>query len=140
VILETTFNLSQKDRFGRATARMNVLVGGGRMAVSKQVADTEKFPRPIEIKLRAEFRGTQCNVAWGANRRGRLSGLCSVAGCVAQKLVLTATRGDLALRVPDHDEDDTQAGSGARCNQRIACSGAPSIGVRMVFPPPGFAT
>ncbi|MBW1758327.1 MAG: hypothetical protein JRJ80_19460 [Deltaproteobacteria bacterium] len=43
--LETAFNLSQilsqKNGLGRATACMNVLVGGGRMAVSKQVADAE---------------------------------------------------------------------------------------------------
>ena len=36
--------VSQKNGLGRSTARMNVLVGGGRMAVSKQAADTEKVP------------------------------------------------------------------------------------------------
>jgi hypothetical protein len=36
--------LSQKDCLGRASTRVNVLVGRGRMAVSKQVADAEKVP------------------------------------------------------------------------------------------------
>jgi hypothetical protein len=48
VLLETTFNLSrilsQKNGLGRAAARMNVLVGGGRVTVSEQVADAEQIP------------------------------------------------------------------------------------------------
>jgi hypothetical protein len=34
--------LSQKDGLGRATTRMNVLVSRGGVAMSEQVADTEK--------------------------------------------------------------------------------------------------
>ena len=34
--------LSQKDRLGGATTRVNVLVGGGGVTVSEQVADAEK--------------------------------------------------------------------------------------------------
>jgi len=36
--------LSQKDRLGCATTRMNVLVGGGGVPVSEQVADAKKVP------------------------------------------------------------------------------------------------
>jgi hypothetical protein len=46
--LETTFNVSQivsqKNGLRRSAARMNVLVGGGGVAMSEQIADTEKVP------------------------------------------------------------------------------------------------
>jgi hypothetical protein len=34
--------LSQKDRLGCTTTRVNVLVGGGGVTVSEQIADTKK--------------------------------------------------------------------------------------------------
>jgi hypothetical protein len=41
LVVDLSQILPQKNRLGRAAARVNVLVGGGRVTVSEQIANTE---------------------------------------------------------------------------------------------------